>query len=77
LRRLIEGEELYSLQESRQIRAEALEADYKHKQQVDRLNEELGRLREQVETLRNDGGPRAAGSLSTTEMSMDQSQQKF
>jgi hypothetical protein len=63
LRREIEDETPLTIEESRTIRAELIQATDKHKEEVDRLNAELTRTREQLESLRLTSEPKAMHAI--------------
>lgn len=73
LRREIEGETPLTLQESRQLRAEVIESEFKHQEELDRLNNEIARLREELDRIRAPGKP----ALQASELVLSPSQLKL
>jgi len=74
IRRLIEDETPLTIEDSRQLRAEVLLADYKHKDELDKINAELARAKDQLDALRSASAAPASATTEKPEPTLEPSQ---
>lgn len=74
LRRKIEDETPLTIEESRKLRTDALQSEYRHKEELDRLNAELTRTKEQLEKLASTSLPSAKEVPPPIQITLESSQ---